>query len=129
MLTGRLRRSSVIDYNCRGGPLWPPLRPLPTRETFLPSRSFTATSIRRTNMQLQNLESYPKQCTPADRNGRQELNKVKLSGLTLTETLHAPSSSMPAHVHDAASICVTLTGQGIEIIDGVRLVTEPGCVI
>ena len=36
---------------------------------------------------------------------------------------------MPAHVHDAASICVTLTGQGVEIIDGVRLVTEPGCVI
>jgi AraC family transcriptional regulator len=80
-------------------------------------------------MQLQNLESYPKQCTPADRNGRQELNKLKLSGLTLTETLHAPSSSMPAHVHDAAIICLTLTGEGIEIVNGARVVAKPGCVL
>ena len=80
-------------------------------------------------MHIQKAEIYPKECNPVDHNGRQELNKLKLSGLTLTETLHAPSSNMPLHVHEAASICLTLTGQGIEIIDGVRVVTEPGCVI
>lgn len=80
-------------------------------------------------MHLQKVETYTKECNRADRNGRQELHRVKLSGLTFTETLHAPSSSMPAHVHDAASICLTLTGQGIEIIDGVRIVTEPGWVL
>jgi AraC family transcriptional regulator len=78
-------------------------------------------------MHLQKVEAYSKECKPAD--GRQELNQLKLSGLTLTETLHAPSSSMPLHVHEAASICLTLTGQGIELIDGVRVVTQPGCVI
>ena len=78
-------------------------------------------------MHLQKVEAYSKECNLAD--GRQELNKLKLSGLTLTETLHAPSSSMPLHVHEAASICLTLTGQGVELIDGVRVVTEPGCVI
>jgi len=36
---------------------------------------------------------------------------------------------MPAHVHESASICLTLTGNGIEIINGVRVVTEPGCVL
>jgi AraC family transcriptional regulator len=80
-------------------------------------------------MQIQKAEAYSKECNPADRNGRQELNKLKLSGLTLTETLHAASSTMPAHVHDAASICLTLTGQGVEIIDGTRVVTRPGCVL
>ncbi len=80
-------------------------------------------------MHLQKVEAYSKECDPADPNARQELNKVKLSGLTLTETLHAPSSRMPDHVHESASICLTLTGQGIEIIDGVRVVTEPGCVL
>lgn len=80
-------------------------------------------------MHLQKVEAYTKECNPAERNVRQELHKLKLSGLTLTETLHAPSSRMPAHVHDAASICLTLTGQGIEIIDGARIVTEPGCVL
>ena len=80
-------------------------------------------------MQLQKAEAYTKECNSADRNDREELNKLKLSGLTLTETLHAPSSRMPAHVHDAASICLTLTGQGVEIIEGARVVTEPGCVL
>ena len=80
-------------------------------------------------MQLQKVEAYSKECNPADPNTRQELNKVKLSGLTLTETLHAPSSRMPAHVHESASICLTLTGHGMEIIDGVRVVTEPGSVL
>lgn len=80
-------------------------------------------------MHLQKAEASTKECNLADRNDRQELHKLKLPGLTLTETLHAPSSTMPAHVHDAASICLSLTGQGIEIIDGVRLVTGPGCVL
>ena len=60
---------------------------------------------------------------------RQELNRIKLPALTLTEILHAPSTKIPAHVHDTASICLTLTGQGLEIIDGTRVVTQPGCVI
>ena len=80
-------------------------------------------------MHLQKVEAYSKECNPADPNTRQELHKVKLSGLTLTETLHAPSSEMPAHVHESASICLTLTGHGTEIIDGVSVVTEPGCVL
>jgi AraC family transcriptional regulator len=80
-------------------------------------------------MHLQKVEAYSKECNPADANPRQELNKVNLSGLTLTETLHAPASRMPAHVHESASICLTLTGNGIEIINGVRVVTEPGCVL
>jgi AraC family transcriptional regulator len=80
-------------------------------------------------MQIQKAETYPKECNPVDHNGRQELNKLKLSGLTLTETLHAPSSKMPAHVHDSASICLTLTGQGLEIINGAQVVTQPGCVL
>jgi AraC family transcriptional regulator len=80
-------------------------------------------------MHLQNLETSPKPCSLADHNGRQILSQCKLSGLTLTETLHAPSSIMPAHVHDSASICTTLTGYGVEIIDGVRIATAPGCVL
>src|SRR5215213_6372700 len=80
-------------------------------------------------MHLQKVEANSKEYNPADCNDRQELNKLTLSGLTLTETLHAPSSSMPAHVHDTASICLTLTGQGTEIFDGIRVVTRPGCVL
>ena len=80
-------------------------------------------------MHLQKPEGSTKDCNFVDLNGRQELNKLKLSGLTLTETLHAPSSIMPAHVHDAATICVTLTGHGTERIDGVSVVTGPGCVL
>lgn len=77
------------------------------------------------------LESYTKQCNCAStpNSGRQELNKLKLPALTLTETLHAAGSRIPPHAHDAASICVALAGQAVEIIDGVRLVTQPGCVI
>lgn len=80
-------------------------------------------------MHLQNLEASTKECNFADLNGRQELSQFKLSGITLTETLHAPSSIMPPHVHDAATICVTLTGHGTESIDGLRVVTGPGCVL
>ena len=61
--------------------------------------------------------------------GRQELNKLTISALTLTETLHAPSSRIPAHAHDAPSICLTLAGPGVEIIDGVHIATHPGAVI
>ena len=58
-----------------------------------------------------------------------ELNRLKLSGLTLTETLFAPGSRTPPHTHDTASICLTLTGHGFEIIDGRRVVLQPGSVI
>ena len=61
--------------------------------------------------------------------GRQELSKRSLSGLTLTETLHAPNSRIPDHNHAAPSVCVSLTGQGVEIIAGNRMLSEPGCVI
>ena len=61
--------------------------------------------------------------------GRTELNRLRLSALTLTETLHAPDSRIPPHTHSAASICLTLAGQGIEVVNGVRIVAEPGGVI
>jgi len=80
-------------------------------------------------MHLQKPESSTKECNLPEHKGRQELSRLKLSGLTLTETLHAPSSIVPAHVHNAASICMTLVGQGIEMIDGVRVDTRPGCVL
>ncbi|HKE57205.1 MAG TPA: AraC family transcriptional regulator [Pyrinomonadaceae bacterium] len=87
-----------------------------------------------------------KQCNRGDGNGRvlpvesisrpaeaapacKELRKLKLSALTLTETLQSPYSRTPAHIHDQASICVTISGQGLEIIDGARVITEPGGVI
>jgi AraC family transcriptional regulator len=60
---------------------------------------------------------------------RQQLNRLKLSALTLTETLQSPHSKTPAHIHDKPSICVTLSGQGLEIIDGARIITLPGGVI
>lgn len=59
---------------------------------------------------------------------RQELHKLKLSDLTLSEKLHA-HYDVPPHVHDSASICLTLAGKGVEIIDGTRIVEQPGCVI
>jgi len=58
-----------------------------------------------------------------------ELNRLKLSGLTLSETLHAPRLVIPPHTHDQATICLTLTGEALEIIDGARVVSEPGAVI
>lgn len=60
---------------------------------------------------------------------RQELNRLKLSGLTLVETQHAPGYTTPPHVHAAASLCLTLAGQGSEISNGTRITTQPGCVI
>jgi AraC family transcriptional regulator len=53
----------------------------------------------------------------------------KLSGLTLTEALFAPGSRTPPHTHDTASICLTLTGNGVEIVDGRHIVMQPGSVI
>ena len=72
-----------------------------------------------------------KDCSSASacKYGRQELNKLTISALILTETLHAASSSIPAHSHDAPSICLTLAGPGVEIIDGVHIATQPGAVI
>jgi AraC family transcriptional regulator len=60
---------------------------------------------------------------------RQELSRIELPQLTLTETLHAPCSVIPEHAHKNASICLTLTGQGLEIIDGDRVLAQPGRVI
>lgn len=76
-----------------------------------------------TRMQARKVETSTRECN------RAELNRLKLSGLTLTETLHAPGSSIQPHVHDAASICLTLTGQGVEVIDGRHIVMQPGGVI
>ena len=58
-----------------------------------------------------------------------ENTKLRISGLTLTEALHAPFSRIPAHAHDAPSICLTLAGPGLEIIDGIHIATQPGGVI
>src|SRR5262249_44932911 len=60
---------------------------------------------------------------------RRDLNQLKLSALTLTETLHTPNSSIPSHIHDTASICLTLTGHGLETLNGNRVINQPGCVI
>src|SRR5689334_196885 len=60
---------------------------------------------------------------------RHDLNQVKVSSLTLTETLHIANSSIPAHVHNKASLCLTLTGSGLEILNGTRIINQPGCVI
>lgn len=57
------------------------------------------------------------------------LSSRKLSALTLSEKLHAPYSKLPSHAHDAATICLALTGQGVEFIDGDRVVSKAGCVI
>ena len=77
-------------------------------------------------MQIQKVESYTKGCS---RVVNDELNKVELAALTLTETLHSPSFRIPDHTHDKATICLTLSGYAIEIIEGARVVTEPGSVI
>lgn len=58
-----------------------------------------------------------------------QVQTLKLSALTLTDTLHAPGSRIPDHTHDVASICLTLAGQGLEIIDGASVSTLPGGVI
>ena len=60
---------------------------------------------------------------------RQELSKIKLSALTLIETLHVANHRVPPHVHETASICLTLAGRGFEISNGTRIVAQPGCVI
>lgn len=60
---------------------------------------------------------------------RVELNTLKMSGLTLTEAQFAPGSRTPPHTHDTASMCLTLTGQGVEIVHGRRILMQPGNVI
>lgn len=61
--------------------------------------------------------------------GKVETSTKECAALTLRETLHAPGFKIPAHAHDRASLCLTLTGQGLEIIDGTRLLIEPGGVL
>lgn len=74
-------------------------------------------------MQPRKVEISTRECN------RAELNRLKLSGLLLTERLFAPGTRTPPHTHDTASICLTLTGQGVEIVDGRRVVMQPGSVI
>ena len=77
------------------------------------------------------METYTNECSRGSLSSPlpKELNRINLSALTLIETLHSPHSRIPAHAHDAPSICLTLSGQGVEIIDGVRIITQPGAVI
>jgi len=74
-------------------------------------------------MHPRKLEISTKECS------RTVLNTLKLSDLTLRETLHPAYSRLSSHAHDSASICLALTGQGIEHINGARIVAEAGCVI
>lgn len=74
-------------------------------------------------MHPRKLEISTKECS------RTVLNTLRLSDLTLRETLHPAYSRLPSHAHGAASICLTLTGQGIEHINGASIVAEAGCVI
>lgn len=74
-------------------------------------------------MHPRKLEISTKECS------RTVLNTLKFSDLTLRETLHQAYSRLPSHAHDAASICLTLTGKGIEHINGASIVAEAGCVI
>ena len=60
---------------------------------------------------------------------REDLHTLKLASLTLTETLHAPHLSIPPHVHRTASICLSLTGEAYEIMNGARVLVKPGCAI
>jgi len=57
------------------------------------------------------------------------LNRIEMPGLTLTETLHTPCTVIPLHGHVAASICLTLAGQGIELNGCVKERTRPGSLI
>ena len=74
-------------------------------------------------MQPRKVEITTRECN------RVELNTLKMSGLTLTEAQFAPGSRTPPHTHDTASICLTLTGQGTEIVHGRRILMQPGNVI
>jgi AraC family transcriptional regulator len=68
--------------------------------------------------------------TPLPSNpARQDLNTVKLPSLTLTESLHVPNLTIPPHIHRSASICLTLTGEAVEIFNNRRVVVHPGCAI
>jgi len=60
---------------------------------------------------------------------REDLSSIKLCGLTLTETWHPPNFKIPYHAHKTASICLSLNGRALEIIDGSQIVTRPGSVI
>jgi AraC family transcriptional regulator len=60
---------------------------------------------------------------------REDLSQVKLASLTLTETLHEPHLTIPPHVHRTASVCLSLTGEAYEIMNGSRVLVNPGCAI
>ena len=60
---------------------------------------------------------------------RANLCTLKLSSLTLTETLHAPHLTIPTHVHRTASVCLSLSGESYEIMNGSRVLVNPGCAI
>jgi len=60
---------------------------------------------------------------------RENLNQLKLASLTLTETLHAPRLTIPPHVHRTASVCLSLSGEAYEIMNGARILVNPGCAI
>ena len=56
-------------------------------------------------------------------------NRIEMSGLTLTERSQMPCTVIPRHGHAAASICLALAGQGIEVNGGVRKTIRPGGLI
>ena len=60
---------------------------------------------------------------------REDLSRLKLASLTLTETLHEPHLTIPPHVHRTASVCLSLTGEAYEIMNGSRVLVNPGCAI
>jgi AraC family transcriptional regulator len=61
--------------------------------------------------------------------GKVETATKECAALTLRETLHAAGYRIPTHIHDRASICLTLTGEALEIIGGTRVTIHPGSVL
>jgi AraC family transcriptional regulator len=70
------------------------------------------------------LNSSPKPTTL----GR-SLNKLELRNFTFTETVYAPGTELPPHIHAHASFCTTLCGHGVETCEGTVENTGPGTVI
>lgn len=59
----------------------------------------------------------------------QRLNKLELADFTFTEAAYQPCTVLPPHIHAAASFCLTLSGQGVEINGKTVEITRPGTVI
>ena len=72
---------------------------------------------------------HPQTPEPLPHPVREDLSQLKLPSLTLTETLHEPHLRIPPHVHRTASVCLSLTGEAYEIMNGSRVLVNPGCVI